>query len=246
MRLPAIQGEIERRILVNYRVDARVIPSFLPFPFKPKLVDGYAIAGICLIRLAHMRPSGFPAFIGIGSENAAHRIAVEWDQAGEPFSGVYIPRRDTSSPLFALAGGRIFPGVHHLGRFIIHESDQDYEIRVLHQNHLLMKVNAQVVDALPASSIFKDLAAASAFFESGSLGYSATNNPARYDGLELQTHQWQVQPLDVSQVYSHFFEDSGEFPAGSVEFDCALLMRNIPHEWHDYGQMSAQNTATYI
>ena len=39
-------------------------------------------------------------------ENAAHRIAVEWDDGGTIRTGVYIPRRDSSSYLNVLAGGR--------------------------------------------------------------------------------------------------------------------------------------------
>jgi len=30
-------------------------------------------------------------------------------------------------------------------------------------------------------------------------------------------------------MHSSFFE---RFPASSVAFDCALVMRDIPHEWH--------------
>jgi hypothetical protein len=32
---------------------------------------------------------------------------------------------------------------------------------------------------------------------------------------------------------SSFFEDEKRFPRGSVQFDHALIMRDIPHEWHE-------------
>jgi len=51
MRLPVIHGVIRRRLLVNFRVDAEVMRCFLPAPFRPKVHNGFAIAGICLIRL---------------------------------------------------------------------------------------------------------------------------------------------------------------------------------------------------
>jgi hypothetical protein len=70
----------------------------LPAPFRPKLHRGYAIAGICLIRLERIRPVVFPSFCGISSENAAHRMAVLWDEpSGGSREGVFIPRRDTDS-----------------------------------------------------------------------------------------------------------------------------------------------------
>ena len=105
MQIPVIRGLIDRRILVNFRVNPDVLARVLPAPFRPKLVNGAGMAGVCLIRLKHIRPRFLPSFLGISSENAAHRIAVEWGDAGETKEGVFIPRRDTSSRLNTLLGG---------------------------------------------------------------------------------------------------------------------------------------------
>jgi hypothetical protein len=40
MRLPAIRGTIDRRLLVNYRVDPSVAARLVPRPFRPLLVNG--------------------------------------------------------------------------------------------------------------------------------------------------------------------------------------------------------------
>ena len=77
MQIPVIRGIIDRRILVNFRVNPDVLARFLPAPFRPKLVNGAGMAGVCLIRLKNIRPRFLPSFLGISSENAAHRIAVE-------------------------------------------------------------------------------------------------------------------------------------------------------------------------
>ena len=82
MKIPKIKGVIDRRILINYLVDANVLADYLPKPFKPKLVNGKGIAGICLIRLKEIRPFNLPKQLGISSENGAHRIAVEWEENG--------------------------------------------------------------------------------------------------------------------------------------------------------------------
>lgn len=111
--LPTVRGVIDRRILVNFRVDPGVVADTLPEPFEPRTVDGYAMGGICLIRFRDLRPRGLPRHFGVGSENAAHRIAVSWTDDGDQRSGVYVPRRDTNSRVNTLLGGRLFPGVHH-------------------------------------------------------------------------------------------------------------------------------------
>jgi hypothetical protein len=240
MQIPVIRGLIDRRILVNFRVDPLVLARLLPAPFRPKLVKGCGVAGVCLIRLKGIRPRFVPSFLGISSENADHRIAVEWDQDGATKEGVFIPRRDTSSRLNTLVGGRLFPGEHNHAAFRIAEGDDRYRVELTSDDrvaHLL--VEGHVAQELPKASIFRSVKEASDFFERGSLGYSVTSWPGRFDGLELHSFAWRVEPLAVDKVQSSFFEDQELFPRGSVELDCALLMRGIEHEWHGRGRLCA-------
>jgi hypothetical protein len=51
MKIPRIIGNIDRRILINYQVEKDVLSKYLPNPFRPKIVNGKGMAGICLIRL---------------------------------------------------------------------------------------------------------------------------------------------------------------------------------------------------
>lgn len=232
MKLPVIRGVIERRILTNFHIDPDVLASLLPAPFRPKTVNSHGIGGICMIRLRDIRPRYVPAFLGVSSENAAHRFAVEWDDDGDTREGVYIPRRDTSSKLSVLVGGRLFPGVHHLAHFTVEETQRTFAVSLRSaDDETHVSVSGEVTDRLPESSVFQSLREVSDFFEAGSLGYSSTSRPGSFDGLELRVEEWAVEPLAVSAVSSSFFEDEHRFPAGSMEFDCALLMRDIDHEW---------------
>ncbi len=116
-----LSSTIERRLLVNYRVDPYVAAALLPAPLRPQLVRGQAVAGICLLRIGGVRPGWAPAATGLTSENAAHRISVEWDGPDGVERGVYIPRRDTASRLNAFAGGRLYPGEHGRADFTVRE-----------------------------------------------------------------------------------------------------------------------------
>jgi uncharacterized protein YqjF (DUF2071 family) len=233
MKLPVIAGVIDRRILVNYQVDPDVLGRTLPAPFRPKLVGGVGLAGICLIRLRAVRPRGLPAWMGISSENAAHRTAVEWDVAGATREGVFVRRRDTDSRLNALAGGRIFPGVHHHGRFAVAESADHLRVAFASDDGAVaVAVEARPTGRVPAASVFASLVEASAFFQAGSLGYSVTRDAACFQGLELRCPIWQLTPLETVSVRSSFFADESIFPRGSVRYDSAFLMRNVVHEWH--------------
>jgi hypothetical protein len=233
MKVSNIGGIIRRRILVNYRAKPEVIQPLLPTKFRPKLHDGFAIAGICLIRLEQVRPNGMPSFMGISSENAAHRFAVVWeDEQGKLQEGVYIPRRDTDSLLNLAAGGRFFPGEHHAAKFVVSDNGSSVNFQMFSKDQtIVVKVRGNDAPELGSESGFKDLAEASSFFEQGSLGYSATQKGNKLEGLRLKTVQWKIAPLQVEHVRSSFFDDKTRFPKGSISFDCALIMRNIEHQW---------------
>ena len=232
MRFPRVHGTIRRRLLVNFRVDPAVMQRQLPAPFRPKLQDGWAIAGICLIRLENIRPRRFPAMVGLSSENAAHRIAVVWQDGDGIREGVYIPRRDTGSLVSHLLGGRLFPGEHHRATFRVVEGDGHISLHMRSADASVeVDVAGRETTELTGGSVFKSVEAASAFFESGSIGYSVTAAGDRLDGVTLRTASWRVVPLAIERARSSYFADADRFPAGSVAFDCALLMRDTAHEW---------------
>jgi hypothetical protein len=132
-----------------------------------------------------------------------------------------------------LAGGRLFPGEHHRATFIVREGPGLIDLSMRsNDREVSVVVRGKLGGGFPGSSCFGSLAEASAFFEPGSVGYSVTSDAGRLDGIELRTHAWSVEPLLVEEVHSSYFSDERKFPRGSVVFDCALVMRNLGHEWH--------------
>lgn len=241
MQMPTVRGLIRRRILINYRVDPAAVARHLPAPFRPKRTGHFALAGICLIRLEQIRPHRCPAVLGLNSENAAHRIAVEWtDTEGELRQGVYIVRRDTNSRLNHWAGGRVFPGEHGLASFDVEDSQDSVRLEMHSRDgEVSIRVDGQSGGNWSADSVFPNLASASRFYEAGSLGYSCSARRQQLDGLVLVTKNWHVEPFQVSRLESSFFTTENGFPVGSAEFDHALIMRDIEHEWRSAGKLCA-------
>jgi hypothetical protein len=233
MKIPVIRGLIDRRILVNYRCDPAVLADLLPEPFRPKLVNGTALVGICLIRLKHVRPAFSPSWLGVSSENGAHRAAVEWNDNGNVRQGVYIFHRFTSSWFNALAGGRLFSGALHHARFTVAETNDHCSVSL---NSDLPPVHVAVRGHLngswPQSSAFGSFDEASHFYEAGSMGFAPTTDPTRFEGTQLRCRDWIAEPLEIEETRSSFFDDETRFPKGSIEHDSALWMRGIEHEWH--------------
>jgi hypothetical protein len=225
--LPTLTATIERRLLINYALDPSVAGGMLPPGLRPQLVNGSAVAGVCLIRLGDMRVPWMPRALGWGAENAAHRIAVEWDDdEGGRRQGVYIPVRHSASWLPVAVGGRLFPGVHRHARFT--GSETASRIRVdLAAKDLRVSVDVAVVSEW-RSRLFATVDDASAFFRAGSTGWSPRRDSAELDGLTLETEHWSVEPGRLLHVASSFFD---ALPEGSTRLDSVLVMRDVPIEW---------------
>jgi hypothetical protein len=232
MRAPILCGAVKRRFVLNYRADPKVVERILPAPFRPKLYHGYAILGVCLVRLESVRPRGLPAWLGVSSENAVHRIASEWvDSTGQPQEGVFTARRDTDLWLSTLVGERLFSGRYHRGKFAVVESagHVDFAYRSLDRTTEVSFSGNDAIN-LPASSCFKSLQ--EDFFRTGNSGSSLIDDPQTLDGIALETKEWKIRPFHVSRICCSFFDDKVRFPFGTIEFDHALVMRDIAHAWH--------------
>lgn len=120
------------------------------------------------------------------------------------------------------------------------ESDPELAVRFTSNDGAAdVDVRVTVTNSLSDSALFADLADASAFFQQGSVGYSATRQPSRFDGLELVTDAWPIDPASVVHARSSYFEDTTSFPTGSAVLDSSLVMRRVPVRWRAQPQLRA-------
>ena len=81
--------------------------------------------------------------------------------------------------------------------------------------------------------LFPTFDAVCEFFRRGDCGFSCSLHHDRLEGMRLKTLVWKMEPLAVDDVRAAFYADTARFPAGSAVLDGAVLMRGIPHEWHE-------------
>ena len=67
----------------------------------------------------------------------------------------------------------------------------------------------------------------SEFFRKGDCGFSCSLRGDELEGLQLKTLKWEMVPMEVESQRCAFYSDSQRFPAGSLDFDCGLLMRGF-------------------
>ena len=239
----SIESTIERRLLVNYRIHPDRVAGLLPAPFRPQLISGWAVGGICLIRLSGIRPRGIPRALGLRTENLAHRFAVEWDDDQGTHAGVFIPRRDTSSRISELAGGRLFPGDHQRARFLVSESGPLVEIRAVSADDSMRVSVLATETAELRSALFASTGEAIEFFRLGSHGFSPSRPAGCLAGVRLEADSWAARPMDIQRLESSFFGDQSLFPAGSCVLDSGLIMRNLRGTWIADGRLTPRAAA---
>jgi hypothetical protein len=231
---PPLEGIIARRVLVNFWADPAVVQRWVPEPFQVSVQNGCAVVGVCLIRLENLRPKGLPAILGMSSENMAHRVAIWYPRAGGTREGVYIWRRETDQAIISLLGGKLFPGVHRHATFGVEEGGGAMTIEVRTEGRDAdVWFGAHDAACWTPTPLFRTFAEASRFFESGDCGFSCSGSSGVLEGMRLRVGCWEMTPLEVHGVRAAFHEDPHRFPSGSVIFDCGLLMRGIPHQWHE-------------
>lgn len=231
--LPLLEGIIARRVLLNFRADAQVVQRLLPSPLEVEEQRGSAIVGVCLIRLEQLRPRGIPGALGVASENMAHRVAIRYPTPQGLRPGVFIWRRETDQKLVELLGGRLFPGVHHGASFRVRDEAGMLAMDVTTDDGRA-DVRFSAGHSVPwrPTPSFDSFEEVSEFFRKGDCGFSCSLRGDELEGLQLKTLRWEMEPLAVELERCAFYFDPARFPKGSVAFECGLLMRGLPHQWH--------------
>lgn len=221
--LREVRAHLRRRLLLSYRLDPEVARGLLPERFRPQIVNGHALAGVCVLGIEDIRPKWFRSRWGLRSENAAHRMAVEWDENGEVRRGVYIFERHSSAWSPVLFGGRLFPGVHRKARFTIDESGDRYALTMDTKGESLA---ADVeVGGEWRSGVFATVEDASEFYRAGRIGWSRRHDGVTFEPVAVTSEEWSVEGARMLSLRSSFFD---ALPHGAAEFDSVVVMRDLP------------------
>jgi hypothetical protein len=244
MKLPIIRGIVRRHLMLNYRVDPEVMRRWLPAPFEPDVYRDWAIAGVCLLRVERV-PARLRIGRGLTGEHAAHRVAVRWLDGNREHEGVYVHRSDTGSLIEHLTGARIVPGESRRARFRVEDDGRAirFVMRSLDRK-AEVQFSGHAAAVMPPSSIFPSIREASEFFARGSVGYAVASAGAPPEGIVTEWSDRAVHPLAVTRVRCAIFEDTSMFPAGSVEFDHALVLRDVEHVWRRAPELARKRGGT--
>lgn len=219
------RGFLERRVLVNYRVAPGVLERLLPPRTHLRLCRGVGIATVSLVRQSHVRPRFLPAALGLSSDSAVYSICVEGDGGRSSAADLVALRRETSSWF----SSRMLHGLYQHARFEVCDDIDHLRVRVTGDDGTpCIALDGMPTPQLPAQSVFRSLAEASAFC--GCPVGRPAQTALRLEG-PLPACEAKYEPLAISQLQVSFFDNTSLFPPGTAVFDSALVLRHLEHQW---------------
>lgn len=227
-RLPPVRALVKERIIFTYRLPPEHLKKLLPVPWlMPQLVDGSAIASVCVLRLSNIVPGQVPTFLGARSISTARRYGV-LDQRNEGSPAVFVTERTTSSVLGSFLTAVGFSARH-----------QHLPTRIRRDGHSSLitlgkeKFRARVTPAQHwSSSLFPTIQTFSTFLAEGVRSYGTSRHAGRLTVLDLAKEDNGYVPLTAYEVGGSSVQPWLE--AGAV-LDNAARTVNSMYRWTYHG-----------
>lgn len=220
----------ERSLVLTYAVPQEQLKALLPPPLSLDTHnDKYGFVAAALVRTKHLRPKGFPKFLGNDFYLVGYRIFVRYtNNAGKRLRGLYILRSETDKKKMELLGN-IFTHYNYRTTDIAETISGDRLLVSSLRSAFEVEVGVSDTDVeLPVGSPFKDWKEARRF--AGPLPYTFTYLPEQKQVLIIKGMREHWEPKPVS-VYHHHFSFIDDMRLQGVRLANAFMIEQVSYHW---------------
>lgn len=226
----AVEAFFESSLVLTFAVPKEQLEQLIPACLELDTFNNkYAFIAVAMVQTKHLRPKGFPGFMGNNFFLIGYRIFVRYtNNAGKNLRGLYILKSETNKRKMEILGN-IFTHYNYTTTDItqIHSGDT----RLYESVKSNFKVSVDVSDEdvpLPANSPFTDWKEARRF--AGPLPFTFRFNAATKEVLIIEgvRQNWVPKPIRVID-YSLSFLDSLNFE--NTVLANAFIINNVPYHW---------------
>ena len=226
----AVDAHFERSLVLTFAVPKRELASLIPECLSLDLFEEqWAFVAVAIVQTKHLRPTGFPAFLGNDFVLIGYRIFVRYTtNAGKRLRGLYILRSETDRKQMEWLGNLFTHYQYTTTDITLHQTGELLTVQSTKSN-LTTRVNLNPKTAsLPPESPFRDWSAARRF--AGPLPFTFSYEPVTKRVLIVEgvRQHWQPVPvsvLDYDVGYLNGLGLNGIRPAN------AFAIENIPYHW---------------
>lgn len=226
----AVEAFFESSLVLTYAFPVAVLESLIPPQLELDVFqDQWAFIAIAVVKTKHLRPKGFPAFMGSDFVLTGYRVFVRYTNSeGKRLRGLYILKSETDSKK-----------MEFFGNLFTHYSYTTTDISITGENDIItIKSVASGLDitvdtgnetaALPAESPFGDWKEARRF--AGPLPFTFTCNEQSEEVLIIEgvRENWMPVPVSVLHSEAGFLNNPALQGARLAN---AFIIRQIPYYW---------------
>lgn len=224
----AVEAFFKRSLVLTFAAPAAEVQALLPAPLVPDTwQDKWGFLAVALVRTRHLRPQGFPAFLGQDFTLVGYRAFVRYvTPAGRRLRGLYILRSETDRRRMALLGN-VFTHYGYVTTDISLTDASGGLTATSRQGDFQIQTTAPAPEtALPAGSPFASWAEARRF--AGPLPFTFSVEGKRVITIEGVRAHWQPAPVAVAQAQVGFLQ---KLPFSQLVLANAFELRDVPYRW---------------
>jgi hypothetical protein len=225
----AVNAWFDYSCTLTFAVPIDEIAARLPSCLEPDTYDNkWGFIAVAVVQTKHLRPAGFPCFLGHDFVLVGYRYFVRYRTAtGRNLRGLYILRSETDKRRMAVLGN-LFTRYRYV-KTDVRVSAANNHLRVDSKDTgLVIEVDLANNDSLPESSPFTRLEDARKF--SGPLPFTFTCEAQKKRVLIVEGVRSDWKPLPVC-VLSHHIPFLGELGHSNAILANAFVVNNIPYHW---------------
>lgn len=226
----AMQANLEQTLVLTFAVPAEELLNYVPEPLTLDIYDNkWAFLAVALVRTKHLRPKGFPKFLGRNFILVGYRIFVRYTtQKGKNLRGLYILGSATDSRLMEIMGN-LLTNYHYKHMDIQWEEKARQTLVQSSKQRLQIEFPMHIHDPkLPVDSPFPDWKTARRY--AGPLPFTFYINKENKEIhiVEGKRTDWIPNPIHIQHYQIGFLDD---YISGKKILASAFSITNIPYYW---------------
>jgi uncharacterized protein YqjF (DUF2071 family) len=225
-----VEAFFEHSLVLTFAVPRAELAALLPTPLVPDtFADDWGFLAVALVQTRHLRPKGFPAWLGQDFFLIGYRAFVRYPSpTGKRLRGLYILRSETDKKRMTALGNLFTHYRYHTVDIAQQHTGGSLHIASKHAGfHVTLAPPAPEI-ALPPHSPFATWAEARRFAGPLPFTFSADAAAGRMLIVEGVREHWQPQPVAVESYRVGFLEQLG---FSQLRLANAFAVRDIPYAW---------------
>jgi hypothetical protein len=226
----AVEAFFESSTVLTFAVPKEKLQALLPECLELDIFqDKWAFVAVAMVQTKHLRPKGFPKFLGNDFFLTGYRVFVKYHtSAGKRLRGLYILRSETDKKKMSFFGN-IFTHYNYTTTDIEKiYSEKETVIRSQNSGLDIRIDNNTGTAPLPKGSPFADWKEARRY--AGPLPFTFTYNKEKKEVLIIEgvREDWDPKPIQINN-YKIPFLDTLNLPEAVLAN--AFVITNIPYYW---------------